>query len=208
MLEILAVRYGLDDGDGGLEVLFGGGSAGAMGAHLDSAMVREALPAAAADRRVRLFVDAGWLTDWDDPEHRIGAAWLTDREVWGAARGFWGATFDPGCEAATLDPADCFFGPGWYPFVSAAMPTFVQQSNVDSSFLSVHGIAPEDVAATAAWRAEVVDSLAGVQWLYSGSASYHTLGVGDGFSLGPAGRTLRETLGRFWADGEPERVEF
>jgi hypothetical protein len=29
-----------------------------------------------------------------------------------------------------------------------------------------------------------------------------------GLALGPAGSTLRDVLGRFWADGEPERVEF
>jgi hypothetical protein len=29
-----------------------------------------------------------------------------------------------------------------------------------------------------------------------------------GLASGPAGSTLRDVLGRFWADGAPERVEF
>ncbi|HEX6764293.1 MAG TPA: hypothetical protein VF103_02420 [Polyangiaceae bacterium] len=69
-------------------------------------------------------------------------------------------------------------------------------------------------AALAAWREQAEDSLVGVSWLFSGDTSYHVLAdpeFGDTFgrlALGPTGSTLRDVLGRFWADGTPERVEF
>ena len=38
--------------------------------------------------RLELLVDAGWMTDWDDPAHRLGAATTRDRDVWTRARAF------------------------------------------------------------------------------------------------------------------------
>jgi hypothetical protein len=54
----------------------------------------------------------------------------------------------------------------------------------------------------------------GREWLFSGDDSYHVLAdpvFGDtfgGLALGSTGSTLRDVLGRFCADGAPERVEF
>lgn len=213
MIAILIERYGLDDRNPATRVLFGGGSAGAFGAHLNAARVRELLPFAAADDRLLLFVDAGWMTDWDEPAARIGTATVRDLEVWRAARTFWGARFDPACEAAeAADPARCFFGPVWYPHVASAMPVLVQQSEIDASFMAVHGIdasSPGDTALREAWRAQVVASLAGVDRLFSGSTAYHVLGrTAAGLGTGPPGSTLRDVLGRFWAGAPAERVRF
>jgi hypothetical protein len=53
-----------------------------------------------------------------------------------------------------------------------------------------------------------------VSGFFSGDDSYHVLAdpvFGDtfgGLALGPTGSTLRDVLGRFCADGAPERVEF
>jgi hypothetical protein len=134
-------------------------------------------------------------------------ATVADREVWRLARAFWGATFDPACESATTEPSTCFFGPVWYPHVSGRLPVLIQQSSIDSSFMGVHGLMTG--SPVAAWQAQVEATLVEVTWLHSGDTSYHVLGLSDqGMSLGPAGSTLRQVVGRFWADGPPERVEF
>jgi hypothetical protein len=209
MLAILGDRYGLDDRRDELRVLFGGGSAGAFGAHVNGARAAAALPRAAAAGRLLLLVDAGWLTDYDDPDHRLGAATSSDRDVWTRAGAYWAGGPEATCAAAVSDPADCWFGPGWYPHLSAALPVLVQQSLIDSSFMGVHGIGAGDVAAIAAWRAEVELSLAPVIWLFAGDQPYHTLGLApEGLAFGPDGETFGEALGSFWAGEAPRRIVF
>jgi hypothetical protein len=219
MLALLEERYGLDDTDPESEVLFTGSSAGAFGAHTNVASVEAALPASAARGHVRVFIDAGWMFDWSDPDPAppdflFGAATVPDADVWQHAREFWGATFDPACEAAVADPATCLYGPVWYPHVAARLPVLIQQSSIDLAFTGAHAIDAAQPAALAAWQKQAEDSLAGVSWLFSGDSPYHVLAdptFGDvfgGLALGPSGSTLRDVLGRFWADGAPERVEF
>jgi len=210
MFEVLAQRYGLDDQDPALQVLFGGNSAGAVGAHFNSAFVEQTLPNARADGRLKLLLDAPWFLDWDDPANRIVNATVRDREVWRSAQAYWGATGDPECEASVTDPVDCFFGATWYPFVSARQPTFVQISRLDTVIgLEIHPTLEMDAAAVNAWRAEVSSTTASVTWLFSGAMPYHVLTVGDqGWALGPPGSSLQEMVSRFFNDGPPERVVF
>ena len=208
MLAILAERYGLDDADPTLRLLFSGGSAGAFGAHFNIARAAAAMPVTRAAGRLMMLVDAGWMTDWDDPTYRLGMATISDREVWRSGRTFWAATFDPACEAAHTDSVDCVFGPGWYPAVSSLVPTLIQQSSADIAFMGSHGIQPTDPIVDT-WRAQVKASFAPVTWLFSGDASYHTLATTDaGLAKGPAGSTLVQVIDRFWANGPPERVTF
>ncbi len=206
MLELLVERYGLDDGDA--EVLFGGGSAGAFGAHFNVHLAEKLLPKTSAARKLRLFVDAGWKIEWDDPAYRLGKSTLPDLEAWRAAREVWGGTFDPVCEAAEKDPVKCLFGPGWYPHVSKRMPVLLQQSTRDTVFMGVHNLKPGDPAA-AKWQLQVETSLKDVGWLFSSAGLYHVLAGSDaGMKLGPAGSTLAQVLARFVRDGAPERVLF
>jgi O-palmitoleoyl-L-serine hydrolase len=215
LLAVVEERYGLDDSDPETEVLFSGSSAGGLGAHVNAALVEAALPAITARRRVRLLIDAGWHFDWIDPDPAppdflLGEATVRDAAVWQHTRAFWGATFDSACEAAVVEPSTCVYGPVWYPHVAARLPVLIQQSSIDAAFTGVHGIDATQPAALAAWQRQAEDSLVGVGWLFSGDTSYHVLadpGFG-GLELGPAGSTLREVIGRFWADGAPERVEF
>jgi len=210
MLATLVERYGLDDTSDSLQVLFSGGSAGAFGAHLNASRVLSALPAAAAAGRVKLLVDAGWFIMFDDPDHRIGVATTSDLDVFSRARSFWGATFDPDCEAALGDSGSCFFPRNWYPYVAARQPILIQQSSFDAAFTASHQLAATEAAAQA-WRNQVEASFtsANVGWLFSGADSYHTLGLADtGMQKGPAGQTLAEVLGRFWAGGAAEQVRF
>jgi hypothetical protein len=210
MIALLAERYGLDDRGQPIQLLFGGGSAGAFGSHFNVARVTAALPQAQAAGRIKLFVDAGWMTDWDDAAHRIGAATIADRDVWKRDRDFWAATFDPDCEAAqAADPSVCFMAPNWYPAVAARTPTLIQQCSFDASFTAVHKLAATDASAPA-WSAQVTASFSGVNWLFSGSMpNYHTTGTSDmGLSRGPMGNTLRDVLHQFWTGGAPEKVTF
>ena len=216
LLAMVEERYGLDDSDPETEVLFSGSSAGGFGAHFNAAVVEAALPESALRRRVRLLIDAGWLFDWIDPDPAppdffLGTATVQDAAVRQHARTFWGATFDPACETAVVEPSTCLYAPIWYPHVAARLPVLIQQSSIDAQFTSNHGIDPEtQPAALAAWKQQAEDSLIHVSWLFSGDTPYHVLAAPDfgGLELGPAGSTFREVIGRFWADGAPERVEF
>lgn len=210
MFEVLAQRYGLDDQNPELEVLFGGNSAGAFGAQFNSLFVAQTLPNARAAGRLKLLLDAPWFLDWDDPANRIVNADVRDREVWRAAQAYWGATGDPECEAAVEDPIDCWFGETWYPFVSARQPTFVQVSQMDTVIgLEIHPTLETDAAAMEAWRAQLSATTADVSWFFSGAAPYHVLTISDrGWATGPPGSTLQEMVSRFFDDGPPERVTF
>jgi O-palmitoleoyl-L-serine hydrolase len=214
MLDVIKQRYGLDDDDPDTEVLFAGSSAGALGAHFNAALAEAAFPGSATRRQLRLLIDAGWMFYWVDPDpappdYFTGIATVPDDAMWEHAREFWGATFDPSCEAAVADPWSCLYGPVWYPHVSARLPTLVQQSSIDAAFTETHGIAATPSPALAAWKQTAEQSLTGVSWLFSGDASYHVLvGTDAGLSRGPAGSTLRAVIGRFWGDGPSERVEF
>jgi hypothetical protein len=220
LLETLVQRYGLSDSDPETRVLWGGSSSGAMGAHMNVPQIRDALPRSFAAQRVKLFADAGWMIDYDDPEHRIGLATDPDREVWRDGLAFWGGRVNADCEALHDDPVDCWFGEGWYETVGAQMPVLVQQSEIDGSFGNfLHGFEgcsgigrcadPEVQAAIDAWRARLIASIGEPEWLFSGSMRYHVLAMGDaGLSIGDPGSTLREVLGRFWSGAPPERVTF
>jgi hypothetical protein len=220
LLAVVEERYGLDDSDPETEVLFSGSSAGGFGAHFNAAAIEAALPESALRRHVRLLIDAGWVFDWIDPDPAPpdffpGEATVDDAAVAQHDRAFWGATFDPACEAAAVEPWTCRFGPVWYPHVAARLPVLIQQSSIDLAFTGAHGIdETQHPAALAAWQTQAEDSLVDVSWLFSGDTSYHGIvdpDFGDNFgglSLGPAGSTFRDVLGRFWADAAPERVEF
>ena len=215
MFEVLERDYGLDDSDPTTEVLFSGSSAGGFGVHFNAAHVTSALAGIASRGQLRLLVDAGWLTAWVDPDpappdHFFGAATVPDTEVWKRARALWGATFDPACEAATAEPSRCLFGDVWYPFVAARGPILVQQSSADAVFTDAHAIDTSGPNPTlAAWRNQVETSMSAPTWLFSGDISYHVLSTSDqGLNRGPAGATLGQLLGQFWADGTPRRVQF
>ncbi|MBI4955545.1 MAG: hypothetical protein HY908_26230 [Myxococcales bacterium] len=210
LFEVLAQRYGLDDQDPALHVLFGGNSAGAFGAQFNSAFVAQTLPNARAGGRLELLLDAPWFLDWDDPAHRIVNATVRDREVWRSAQAYWGATGDPECETSVSDPIDCWFGATWYPIVSARQPTFVQQCQLDDVIgLAIHPTLGADAAAIGAWRAQLSAATASVTWFFSGAGPCHVLTISDqGWASGPPGSTLQEMVSRFFDDGPPERVTF
>ena len=95
--------------------------------------------------------------------------------------------------------------------MAGVFPTLIQQSSRDASFTQVHGIGSGDATTLAAWQAETEGSFtdAAVAWLFSGVQQYHVIATSDaGLARGPAGSTFREVLGRFFAGGPPEQVQF
>ena len=73
------------------------------------------------------------MFDWIDPDPAppdflLGGATVRDAELWQHTRTFWGATFDPACEAAVVEPSTCLYGPVWYPRVAARLPVLILQS--------------------------------------------------------------------------------
>ena len=209
LLAMLTERYGLDDDNPALEVLWTGDSAGAHGAHFNFDQAARALPRTLAAKRVWYLADAGWMIDWDDPAARIENTSVPDREVWRAALALWGGSLDPSCEAANTDKIACWFGPGWYPHIAARAPVFVQQSSIDSVIgIELHGLMPSPTAMK--WRQEVIASFAPVTWLFTGGMPYHVLTIDDApFSnVGPDGSKLNQMVGRFFENGAPERVSF
>lgn len=210
MLEILVERFGLDDEDPALRVLFTGSSAGGLGAHFNARRAAACFPETVEGGRFQVLVDAGWMVAWDDEAYRDGNATESDLEVRRHAREFWGGTFDAVCELEEeADPASCFFGETWYPYLAQDLDVLVQQSGTDAAFTADHGIRAGDREALDAWGDAVSDSYSDVAWLFSGQESYHTLAFRDaGLEFGPPGSKFGDVLGRFWAGDEPERVIF
>jgi hypothetical protein len=213
MFGILAERYGLNDDDPRTRVLFGGGSAGARGAHFNHALVARMLQQTSASGHLALLVDAGWAFAWDDPAHRLGDATTPDADVWKKAHAFWGSSFDPDCEEAETnagrDPSGCYFGPTWYPHVSRRGPVFIQQCSLDASFLPQHHMTPTDPDA-ARWKREMLSSLDAPSWLFSGTEPpYHTISYIDApLGTEPPGKTFLEVFASFWRGEPPQRVIF
>ena len=113
------------------------------------------------------------MFDWLDPDPAppdffLGKATVRDAALWQHARAFWGATFDPACEAAVVEPSTCLYGQVWYPHVAARLPVLIQQSSIDLAFTGTHAIDETQPAALAAWRHQAEGSLVDVSWLFSG----------------------------------------
>jgi hypothetical protein len=99
MMDMLVERYGLDDSDPTLQVLFGGSSAGRMGAAFNARRVAERLPSTWDLGHFRVLIDAGWMVDWANLDYPDGAAETVDHVVRAQAREFWQGSFDAECEA-------------------------------------------------------------------------------------------------------------
>ncbi len=223
MFYLLVARFGLDDG-ADTRVLFGGGSAGGHGAAATADIASAMLPGTAASGRMMLVIDAGWVADWDNAQHRLGTATVADREVMKVAYDAYAARLNPACEQAQIaageHPGTCLLSPIHYPHLVSAPPTglglpvLVQQNSVDPIYLRLHNFSSQSDPALLSWRTTLVQSLSEVAWVFSGTAleingsPYHTLAKNVDWTYGPAGQTFREVLFRFWQGGQPERVIF
>ncbi|NWG34394.1 MAG: hypothetical protein HXY42_08130 [Chloroflexi bacterium] len=224
MVEILIQRYGLDDSNPQTRVLFAGSSAGGIGVEVNADTLARLLPRTAADGRLMLVDDGGFIPDFDDPAYRPGEADVPLRELIIAAYDFWGSSLNPLCEAerrqAGEHPGRCFLSAVVYPYLTQpppdglGLPVFIQYSSIDEFALNLHGIEDRNDAADAAalerWRANTLASLEGMEWVFSGGARpYHTVLQSDEkMQMGPPGQTFLETLSRFWEGGAPMRIIF
>jgi len=193
-LELLAERYGLEDGRA--KILVVGDSAGGMGVVSNVPLLQRQFPRAVAAGELKLVADGAWVPRQPD---------LSQTPV--ANR--WGRLHE-GCtaalEASGEDPRNCVFGEHWYPHVRASgIPVLVQQSALDVTQAQIYGFRGPKAAA---WRAQTRASLGDVDWVFSGGFGYHTVAFDAKFGAGKPGRSFREVLGRFWRGGEPEQVFF
>jgi hypothetical protein len=216
-LEILRQRFGLKD-DPATEVLFMGTSAGAVGVLQNAHELAEQLPGAAADRRVRVLADGGWIPQWTGGWRGPGAT--TYDGGLAAALDFWGAQVDPVCEHDHATNAQqCYFGSTIYPYLAGRgrtrlhLPVFIQMSQLDSVFAHV-GQARCDAGPAAQWRALMQAELRDVATVFSGWDVYHTLShttckLAYGPTTTAAGLDGRfgPTVWRWWGGANEQVIE-
>lgn len=229
VFEILRQRYGLDDGDDALRVLFGGESAGNVGSAQNVDTAAAQLPRAAADGRLRYLGDGAWLVPppEDAPELFWGASPYGDVELFDRAIEYWDAAPLSTCPSPAR--GECYLGRGWYPgIVALGIPLAVDMSNMDEVVLGLRGICTEgcgapgrvcfeactslDAAGYAAWRAMHRDdwTAAGVEWLFAWGSVEHTAALVDNRWNGPPGapEPLRGFVADFFFDRSAPRVVF
>lgn len=223
MIEILIERYGLDDANPQTRVLFAGSSSGGLGVEANADTLARWLPQTAAGR-LKLLSDGGFIPDFDDPAYRPGDADVPIRELIIAGYDFWGSGLNPLCEAAQRQagehPGRCFLSAVVYPYIARpspeglGLPMLIQYSSIDEFALNLHGIDdpgdPADAAALERWRATVLASFEGMDWVFSGGERpYHTILRNDErVRMGPQGQRFLQVLARFWEGGRPAQVIF
>ncbi len=193
-MEILVERYGLQDGSA--KVLVAGHSAGGMGVVSNLPLFEKHLPKARAGGDLKLVIDGAWVPRQPD----LVATPIANR--WGPLNEACTAAL----EAEGTDPRNCVFGDVWYPHVRNSMiPILVQQSALDTTQAGIYKFKGPGAKA---WRDRARQSLEPVEWLFSGGFAYHTVIFEPKFNAGKPGRSFQEVVGRFWRDGEPERILF
>ena len=215
MVEAVLQRYGLDDNNPKTKVLFAGSSGGghAVGVNIDT--LASLLPQTTAGGRLKVVNDGGTQIDFDDPAHRPGEATVPIRTLWEKAYKFWGAKSNALCDKAQTkagkDSSYCSFAPLNYDYVSNSsprgygVPVLIQESQTDADFMRWHHINKGD-SAVEKLRTQTMEVLSEVKWLFSGGTPYHTLLEKAEWTMGPAGKTFRDVLTRFWNGETPERV--
>lgn len=229
MLEILVQRYGLDDADPDLRVLWGGASAGCIGATQTADHAVEALPVTAAAGRLRVLADGAYLvpTPASEPDLYYGAATVDDVAVLDRAVDYWDARPLSACTADR--PGECYHGRGFYPALRAmGLPVLVAMSVMDEVVLALKGACTEGcgpggptclpgcsplteeryAAFRALYREDFTDT--GVEWLFAWGTPEHTAGLVDARWNGPPGASepLRGLVGEMFFDRGPPRVVY
>jgi beta-glucuronidase len=225
LLETLVRNYGLGDreGEGGPRVLFSGTSSGGLGTLATADLAAAMLPLAAADGRLKVMVDAGWLVhDWDDVDARLAMAQVSDLEVVRVAYDHFQAHMNPLCESARVragqHAGDCLMGLYAFPYLVGAppgglgLPVLFQQSLVDTAFSGFHNHDDDVEFETLYGLRQESDALAAdpgdplqASW-FLGRSRYHDISRKSDWTIGDPGNTFRDLLERFWAGEPSERI--
>lgn len=208
MFETIAQRFGLADTPA-TRVVFFGTSAGAIGIPANARALAEQIPGVAADGRLRVIIDGGWVPiGWDDPGARWNGIPASDRQIGRDAADFWGAGFEPLCEADAVHPGDCVFAVNNYgplsdpPPGGLGLPVLVQESLQDTAFVASHGI-EGDTDRLDTLETMLLAELADVPWLFVSDQPYHTITHRAAWTLlGDPDASYRDMVGDFVA-GEP-----
>lgn len=226
MWEILIQRYGLNPDISGTQILFGGESAGGLGAQSNAYEAYQLFTEPTKLGNFKIVNDAGMIWDFDDPNYRPGDANTSIKEAFAYAYDFWGSSLNPLCEKDQLRQGKragyCFHEPTIYPFIvnssadpvrGLGIPLLLQYCSIDSWALEIHKIVwPDDQTAVEEYRQSTLQSFNDLQnaWLFSGGETpYHAITLNNQkWIMGPPGNTYRELLTRFWQGNPPEKIIF
>lgn len=227
LLETLVRHYGLADVDGaeGPRVMFTGTSSGALGVMATADLAAAMLPYTAAEGRLKVMVDAGWLVhDWDEEDARLVMAQVSDIEAVRVAYDHFQAHMNPLCESARIrdggHAGDCLMGLYAFPHLVGAapgglgLPVLFQQSLADTAFSGFHNHDDDMEFQIRYGLRQEADALAAdpgdplLAWWFLGRSDYHDISrKTEAWTIGAPGNTFRDVLERFWWGEEPpERV--
>lgn len=210
-LDILVQRYGLNDGDAELRVLFAGSSAGGFGALYNADQAAETLPNASKRGDLKIVSDSGWLQGTEPARSEFELAAVVEE-----VESFYAAQVSPACEAWValrgLAPAECGFSETLTasltaePPVGLGLPVLIQTSWVDTSAIRRVGLEKTDPEVSL-WAESVVSSLDRFRWVFSAQTPYHVLLTKpEKFNARAGELSFRDLLGRFWREEPPQRV--
>ena len=224
MLAVLTERYGLQD-DPEKKVLFGGQSAGCIGAGQTVDEVAAVLPKMAAASRIKLMADGAYIFPFAD-----GSTWgrsaLADGPLFSKALEFWSGKAVQGC--AQQERGECLLGEHAFRVAKEThnVATLAIQSPFDFVVLALHGICSPGcktagnclIPTCRELDAAGYDSLStqleqaiergGVDWSYIHKDSLHVISGTDELWNGPldADPEVKDVVTRFFDDGMPSHV--
>jgi hypothetical protein len=187
-------KEGLDDADPETKILVVGSSAGGAGVVANLDQLLAAFPKTGRSGRMKVILDGSWV-----PPQPTDAR-LPDGAKWGKLQ--------PECDADLRkkgeNPSHCVFGTVWWPYVAkTGVPVLIQIAGLDATQLPVFDVrGPADQEK---WKEDLLKSLDGVPWVFTGGRRYHTLSLDPGWALGAENKTFRDLVGRFWRGDPPER---
>lgn len=226
MIETLKQRFGIDDNNADIKMLFTGSSAGGDGVITNASTVKNILPKMAERGNLKIVGDGSFIPAFDHPDFRPGSSTIPIIDAVVRNYDFWVSKLNPLCEASMkqngLHPGNCFIAAIDYPFLTEPeprgleLPYLVQYSSIDENNTDLHHIDdftdPYEVRALEEWRRIVLASFKNVARVFSGGLyRYHTIITKDddqdGLDMGPAeGMTFRDVLTRFWNGDAPEKI--
>lgn len=235
-LEVLAQRYGLDDGDPDTRIFFQGTSAGGHGVLHNVDQVVASFPRTAGRKNVWALANAAsYFPGWRGGDETVPGDWSA-LDVSGAHSGAywedglpsvlasWSANLGaPGCLAAhPTDPHVCFFAAELQPYlvepapkglgVPVALATNLEDPSPQNDFGIVVpkgkvAFAPGGDVASKAWGDVHARSLAKARWVFAPRTPLGPHGLG--FKLRGAGTpSLQLLMDAFVTKAEPDAFAF
>lgn len=158
MMDILHERYGLDDNNPNLQILFRGTSAGGWGVLNNAWDMYKRYPKTAGRGQLMLSSWSGFISSaWQDPNYPVfdivdaTLGPLTELDAFNLLSHTWSSKFYDKCAADhPSDPWICMFGPTAYDYITGPtttdgnmdLPLLVFQNQQDELYMGLSQIAP------------------------------------------------------------------